>query len=150
MPYLACWRAAKILHALLLDNVLKTPLQFFEVTPVGRILSRFSKDIDVLDTSLPFECADMINCTFEVTSQMEKTLKNIILYFLPGFMLNYLIWFAFVVIMWRYYVTNITLIMIVWVTLISGPGFHLFLCRANRASIIFFIRYFLALFVDCV
>lgn len=99
MPYLACWRAAKILHALLLDNVLKTPLQFFEVTPVGRILSRFSKDIDVLDTSLPFECADMINCTFEVTSQMEKTLKNIILYFLPGFMLNYLIWFAFVVIM---------------------------------------------------
>jgi ABC-type multidrug transport system fused ATPase/permease subunit len=66
MPYLACWRAARILHLLLLDNVLKAPLQFFEVTPVGRILSRFSKDVDVLDTSLPSQCSDTIFCAFEV------------------------------------------------------------------------------------
>ncbi|KAG6453079.1 multidrug resistance-associated protein 1 isoform X4 [Manduca sexta] len=66
MPYLACWRAAKIIHANLLTNVLKTPLQFFEVTPIGRILSRFSKDIDVVDTSLPSEASDVIFCIFEV------------------------------------------------------------------------------------
>ncbi|XP_059046551.1 multidrug resistance-associated protein 1 isoform X3 [Achroia grisella] len=66
MPYLACWRASRYIHALLLDNVLKAPLQFFEVTPVGRILSRFSKDIDVVDTSLPWQCSDVIFCTFEV------------------------------------------------------------------------------------
>ncbi|KAL0880786.1 hypothetical protein ABMA27_001981 [Loxostege sticticalis] len=66
MPYLAGWRAAKIVHAFLLNNVLKTPLQFFEVTPQGRILSRFSKDMDVLDTSLPSQFADVIYCLFEV------------------------------------------------------------------------------------
>nr|XP_026483252.1 multidrug resistance-associated protein 1 isoform X3 [Vanessa tameamea] len=66
MPYLACWRAARILHELLLDNVLKAPLQFFEVTPVGRILSRFSKDMDVVDTSLPSQASDVIYCAFEV------------------------------------------------------------------------------------
>ncbi|XP_053612783.1 multidrug resistance-associated protein 1 isoform X6 [Plodia interpunctella] len=66
MPYLACWRAARILHDLLLKNVLKTPLQFFEVTPVGRILSRFSKDVDVMDSSLPSQFADVIYCFFEV------------------------------------------------------------------------------------
>lgn len=72
MPYLAGWRAAKIIHAVLLDNVLKTPLQFFEVTPVGRILSRFSKDVDVLDTSLPSQFADVIYCTFEVISSEKN------------------------------------------------------------------------------
>nr|QCO93576.1 ATP-binding cassette subfamily C member 5 [Chilo suppressalis] len=66
MLYLACWRAARTVHALLLDSMLKTPLQFYDVTPVGRILSRFSKDIDVLDTSLPSQCSDAIFCAFEV------------------------------------------------------------------------------------
>lgn len=68
MPYLGCWRAAKILHALLLENVLKAPLQFFEVTPLGRILSRFSKDVDIMDTSLPTQASDVIYCAFEVMS----------------------------------------------------------------------------------
>ncbi|XP_045495079.1 multidrug resistance-associated protein 1 isoform X4 [Colias croceus] len=66
MPYLACWRAAKVLHELLLRNILKAPLQTFEVTPLGRILSRFSKDVDVVDTSLPSQLSDVMYCTFEV------------------------------------------------------------------------------------
>lgn len=66
MPYLACWRAAKIIHAKLLANVLKAPLHFFEVTPMGRILARFSKDVDILDTLLPMQATDVIYCAFEV------------------------------------------------------------------------------------
>ncbi|KAF9791463.1 hypothetical protein SFRURICE_007480 [Spodoptera frugiperda] len=66
MPYLACWRAARLLHELLLDHVLKAPLNFFEVTPVGRILARFSKDMDILDTSLPSQISDLMWCIFEV------------------------------------------------------------------------------------
>lgn len=69
MPFMACWRAAKILHMQLLNNVLKTPLQFFERTPIGRILARFSKDVDVLDTLLPMQTTDVVYCTFEVTPQ---------------------------------------------------------------------------------
>ncbi|XP_061382589.1 multidrug resistance-associated protein 1 isoform X3 [Danaus plexippus] len=66
MPFLAGWRAARILHELLLGKVLKAPLQFFEVTPLGRILSRFSKDVDVVDTSLPSEFSDVMYCASEV------------------------------------------------------------------------------------
>lgn len=68
MPFLACWRAARLLHELLLEHVLKAPLHFFEVTPVGRILSRFSKDMDILDTSLPSQISDLMWCIFEVIS----------------------------------------------------------------------------------
>ncbi|XP_063893502.1 multidrug resistance-associated protein 1 [Helicoverpa armigera] len=66
MPFLACWKAAKILHAIMLDNVFKSPLQFFEVTPVGRILSRFSKDVNVVDTSLCWEISSVLNGSFEL------------------------------------------------------------------------------------
>ncbi|CAB3223737.1 unnamed protein product [Arctia plantaginis] len=66
LPYLACWRAAKILHETLLNNILRAPLQFFEVTPVGRVLSRFSKDVDSVDNALAWQFSNSLNCVFEV------------------------------------------------------------------------------------
>ena len=45
--------AAQTLHMRLLHAVLSTRLTFFDVTPLGRILQRFSKDTDVLDSTLP-------------------------------------------------------------------------------------------------
>lgn len=66
LPFLACWKAAKMLHAIMLDNVLRTPLQFFEVTPIGRILSRFSKDVDAVDSSLPWQISSVLFGSFEV------------------------------------------------------------------------------------
>lgn len=45
--------AAKILHLKMLRNILRNPMVFFDTTPVGRILSRFSKDVDVCDSTLP-------------------------------------------------------------------------------------------------
>ena len=45
--------AAQTLHMRLLRTVLSTRTVFFDVTPLGRILQRFSKDTDVLDNTLP-------------------------------------------------------------------------------------------------
>ncbi|XP_041829097.1 ATP-binding cassette sub-family C member 3 isoform X2 [Melanotaenia boesemani] len=45
--------AAKKLHANLLANKLHTPQSFFDTTPIGRIINRFSKDIYVIDEALP-------------------------------------------------------------------------------------------------
>jgi ABC-type multidrug transport system fused ATPase/permease subunit len=36
---------SKKLHAGLLKNVLRSPMNFFDTTPVGRIVSRFSNDV---------------------------------------------------------------------------------------------------------
>lgn len=45
--------AARRLHANLLTNKLHTPQSFFDTTPIGRIINRFSKDIYVIDEALP-------------------------------------------------------------------------------------------------
>uniref|UniRef100_A0A3Q1HRQ0 ATP-binding cassette, sub-family C (CFTR/MRP), member 3 n=1 Tax=Anabas testudineus TaxID=64144 RepID=A0A3Q1HRQ0_ANATE len=45
--------AARKLHHNLLTNKLHTPQSFFDTTPIGRIINRFSKDIYVIDEALP-------------------------------------------------------------------------------------------------
>lgn len=39
-------RAASALHDKLFKTLLLSPMRFFDTTPLGRILTRFSKDID--------------------------------------------------------------------------------------------------------
>lgn len=54
------------MHLVMLHGVMRVPLTFFDTTPTGRIISRFAKDVDVLDTSLPQQISDSIYCLFEV------------------------------------------------------------------------------------
>ncbi|XP_054249750.1 ATP-binding cassette sub-family C member 3 [Indicator indicator] len=46
-------KAARVLHAALLENKFHTPQAFYDTTPTGRIINRFSKDIYVIDEVLP-------------------------------------------------------------------------------------------------
>lgn len=52
--------AASKLHKLFLENLLRQPIQFFDCVPVGRIISRFSKDIRAIDEELPYNCYEFI------------------------------------------------------------------------------------------
>lgn len=45
-------QAARLLHQALLHNKMRSPQSFFDTTPSGRILNRFSKDIYVIDEVL--------------------------------------------------------------------------------------------------
>ncbi|KAJ3049983.1 hypothetical protein HK102_012378, partial [Quaeritorhiza haematococci] len=45
-------RASRHIHTRLLDRVLNAPIRFFEVTPIGRIMNRFTKDIMSIDTAV--------------------------------------------------------------------------------------------------
>ncbi|CAH1105174.1 unnamed protein product [Psylliodes chrysocephalus] len=62
--------AAMVLHHKLLLGILRTPMHFFDTVPVGRILARFSKDIEVVDDDLPWYFADGIFCLFEVVGTL--------------------------------------------------------------------------------
>uniref|UniRef100_A0A6I8P857 ABC-type glutathione-S-conjugate transporter n=1 Tax=Ornithorhynchus anatinus TaxID=9258 RepID=A0A6I8P857_ORNAN len=46
-------RAARTLHAQLLANKMRTPQAFYDTTPLGRIINRFSKDVYVIDEVIP-------------------------------------------------------------------------------------------------
>jgi ATP-binding cassette subfamily C (CFTR/MRP) protein 1 len=45
-------RSARVLHDGMLERILRAPVAFFDVTPTGRLLNRFSKDISALDKDL--------------------------------------------------------------------------------------------------
>ena len=45
--------ASKLLHKKMLTRVMMSPMSFFDTTPIGRIVNRFGKDVDVCDNTLP-------------------------------------------------------------------------------------------------
>ncbi|KFQ26676.1 Multidrug resistance-associated protein 7 [Mesitornis unicolor] len=47
-------RAATVIHNRLLQRALKATVTFFDTTPTGRILNRFSSDLYCVDDTLPF------------------------------------------------------------------------------------------------
>jgi len=53
-------------HKSLLRGVLRAPMAFFEANPVGRILNRFSRDLETIELALPRSILDAGNCIVEV------------------------------------------------------------------------------------
>ncbi|XP_028429950.1 LOW QUALITY PROTEIN: ATP-binding cassette sub-family C member 5 [Perca flavescens] len=60
-------RASSKLHDQLFHKLLRCPMKFFDTTPAARILNSFSRDMDEVDTRLPF--------------QAEMFIQNVILVF---------------------------------------------------------------------
>lgn len=67
IPMLGTLFAAVKLHKALLHGVMRASLLFFDTTPMGRILARFSKDVEELDNNLPYVVVDGIYCLLEVS-----------------------------------------------------------------------------------
>ncbi|XP_063314810.1 MIT domain-containing protein 1 isoform X2 [Pelobates fuscus] len=78
-------KASTRLHDQLFLKILYSPVKLFDTTPTGRILNRFTKDMDEVDTRLP--------------SQMEQLIQNLILVvFCLGIISSVFPWFLLSVI----------------------------------------------------
>ncbi|XP_073740446.1 ATP-binding cassette sub-family C member 12 isoform X5 [Callorhinus ursinus] len=58
--------ASSSLHDCMFDKILKSPMSFFDTTPTGRLMNRFSKDMDELDVRLPFHAENFLQQFFMV------------------------------------------------------------------------------------
>lgn len=63
-------QAARLLHHSLLHNKMHSPQSFFDTTPSGRILNRFSKDIYVIDEVLAPTILMLFNSLFNSLSTL--------------------------------------------------------------------------------
>ncbi|BFZ17594.1 hypothetical protein BsWGS_20633 [Bradybaena similaris] len=52
LVYVQFVNASQRLHNSMLNTILHQPMSFFDTTPLGRILNRFSRDVDVLDVGM--------------------------------------------------------------------------------------------------
>ncbi|KAL8565198.1 hypothetical protein ACOMHN_003985 [Nucella lapillus] len=75
--------AAKVMHKRLLASVLKAPVSFFDTTPLGRIINRFSSDMYAIDDSLPFQLNIFLAQIFGILGTLVVTC-----YGLPWFSLT--------------------------------------------------------------
>jgi len=67
-------KASQKLHDGLTDAVLRAPISFFDVTPIGRVLNRFAADMDKLDLELTQTVSQGINTIFQVLGALGAIL----------------------------------------------------------------------------
>ncbi|XP_062178955.1 ABC transporter C family member 8-like isoform X2 [Phragmites australis] len=61
-------KASKAFFSGLMDSVFKAPMSFFDSTPVGRILTRASSDLSILDFDIPYSMAFVATGGIEVVT----------------------------------------------------------------------------------
>lgn len=55
----------------MIARILKAPINlFFDVTPIGRILNRFSKDLTTFDTEIAFTISTAVVCFYGVVGTL--------------------------------------------------------------------------------
>ncbi|CAF4061065.1 unnamed protein product [Rotaria sp. Silwood2] len=63
---LMCLNAARVLHNKMWQRVIRCPILFFDMNPIGRILNRFTKDVALMDNDLSFSFPNFLECLFSV------------------------------------------------------------------------------------
>lgn len=86
---IASINAAAKIHKHLLHNILRQPNHFFDLIPIGRILSRFSTDLSTLDCELNFNVYEVIESTC-IVSHTRGLLITLVVEVLAVIFKNYI------------------------------------------------------------
>jgi len=75
-------KSSEILHNKMVWSVIKAPVLYFDKTPVGRILNRFSKDVGNMDDALPPQFLLAVEvCLFSISTVLLPVAANFWLIF---------------------------------------------------------------------
>ena len=85
--------AGRDLHDHMLNAVLRAPLRFFDSTPIGRVLQRFSRDVEAVDIQLQWSFETTVRCLISIATALV-----LILSVLPVLLV------VVVPVLWLYYV----------------------------------------------
>jgi ATP-binding cassette subfamily C (CFTR/MRP) protein 1 len=58
--------SSRYLHGAMLGSIMRSCMQFFESTPIGRILNRFSKDVEAVESMMPTSFRMLLRMVFSV------------------------------------------------------------------------------------
>lgn len=84
--------AGKYFHDQMLKSILAAPIRFFDSTPVGRILQRFSRDVESVDLHLQWSFDHTIHAFFHITlsfALIVLILPMVLVVILPIFYIYY-------------------------------------------------------------
>lgn len=81
--YWGALRANRTLYAELLQRVFRAPLRFFDTTPIGRILNRFSKDFETIDSEIPNNILNFVIQWIAIISSMITVTSVLPIFSIP-------------------------------------------------------------------
>jgi ABC-type multidrug transport system fused ATPase/permease subunit len=87
-------RASRVIHQKLMKKVVNASSSFFDVTPMGRLLSRFSKDLNLMDQLLSFQFDQYLQLIFtllQIFAQMAVSQPYIVIVIGVGIVVFYII-----------------------------------------------------------
>ncbi|KAG0332063.1 hypothetical protein BG004_001399, partial [Podila humilis] len=86
-------QASKVIHENLLLKVIRLPMAFFDTTPQGRVLNRFSNDISSVDEDLPETFLSFLACLFQVVGTLALLcfVTPAFVFVIPFFVVVYLV-----------------------------------------------------------
>jgi ABC-type multidrug transport system fused ATPase/permease subunit len=93
--------ASRTLHQDMLQTIMRCPMSFFDTTPLGRVLNRFSKDVYTIDEAIPRALRSFLGTFFRVLSVIV-----VISYSTPIFMAAVIPLTVLYVFIQRYYVST--------------------------------------------